>query len=284
MSGIVMMLLVLVIVAAVVVVIVQAMSENRTGEKREKEGTGKKVRDLQVDAVEMKRKKEPVREDPEVTEAKKELYQYLTQVIKKMFLYYRRGNWDTFTRVNLPSDKVMRHYDTIKKSLTTQSAEILDAYFSCVDREGTEEQKPGQIREPERLKEVFLCMVLPFYPVYYDRLDGIRYTSLLNQTMLNLFHRLTGKKFRMGYKNRYSSGVTAYRWKGDRYQVYAEDGKMLCDAVFKDGKVWEGFACLPEEGQKAGEDWQLVREGHFQEGVFTDGTLHYIYKKRCGEL
>ena len=127
-------------------------------------------------------------------------------------------------------------------------------------------------------------MVLPFYPVYYDRLDGIRYTSLLNQTMLNLFHRLTGKKFRMGYKNRYSSGVTAYRWKGDRYQVYAEDGKMLCDAVFKDGKVWEGFACLPEEGQKAGEDWQLMREGHFREGVFTDGTLHYIYKKRCGEL
>ena len=91
MSGIVMMLLVLVIVAAVVVVIVQAMSENRTGEKREKEGTGKKVRDLQVDAVEMKRKKEPVREDPEVTEAKKELYQYLTQVIKKMFFILQKG-------------------------------------------------------------------------------------------------------------------------------------------------------------------------------------------------
>ena len=67
-------------------------------------------------------------------------------------------------------------------------------------------------------------MVLPFYPVYYDKLDGIRYTSLLNQTMLNLFHRLTGKKFRLGYKNRYNSGVTAYRWEGSRYQVYAEDG------------------------------------------------------------
>ena len=46
---------------------------------------------------------------------------------------------------------------------------------------------------------------------------------------------------------------------------------MLCDAVFKDGKVWEGFACLPEEGQKAGEDWQLVREGHFRKAFSRMG-------------
>ena len=105
----------------------------------------------------------------------------------------------------------------------------------------------------------------------------------LNQTMLNLFHRLTGKKFRLGYKNRYNSGVTAYRWEGSRYQVYAEDGTRLCDAVFRDGKVWEGYACLPVEEQKD-DDWELMQAGTFRDGVFVDGTLQYIYRKKCGQI
>lgn len=232
MSGIVIIIIALVIIIAAVVVVVTAMPGKKSGEQAQSEQ--RKIKDLQVDAVEMKRKKEPVKEDPEVTAAKKELYQYLTQVIKRMFMHYRRGSWDKLTRVNLPSEGVQKHYDKIRQSLTPQAARILDAFFACIDMKGSEEKKPGEVQDGEKLKEVFLQMVLPFYPVYYDRLDGIRYTSLLNQTMLNLFHRLTGKKFRLGYKNRYNSGVTAYRWEGSRYQVYAEDGTRLCDAVFRD--------------------------------------------------
>lgn len=281
MSGIVIALLVLVIAAAVVVMVAKGYSR-KNGRGQETEGTAR-VRDLKVDAVEMKRKKEPVKEDPEVTAAKKELYQYLTQVIKKMFLQYRRGSFHTFTRMSVPSESVQKHYDKIRQSLTPQSAAILDDLFACIDMEGNEEKKPGEVRDPEKLKSVFVRMTLPFYPVYYDKLDGVRYTSLLNQTMLNLFHRLTGKKFRLGYKNRYPSGVTAYRWNGNRYQVYAQDGSMLCDAVFQDGKVWEGFARLPEEGPGE-EDWELVRAGTFREGAFVDGTLQYIYRKKCGQI
>ena len=282
MSGIVIALLVLVIAAAVVVMVAKGHSR-KNGRGQETEGTAR-VRDLKVDAVEMKRKKEPVKEDPEVTAAKKELYQYLTQVIKKMFLQYRRGCFHTFTRMNVPSESVQKHYDKIRQSLTPQSAAILDDLFACIDMEGNEEKKPGEVRDPEKLKSVFVRMTLPFYPVYYDKLDGVRYTSLLNQTMLNLFHRLTGKKFRLGYKNRYPSGVTAYRWNGNRYQVYAQDGSMLCDAVFQDGKVWEGFARLPENGQPGDKDWEMVKAGTFQEGRFVDGTLQYIYRKKCGQI
>ena len=232
--------MVIIIIALVVILAIAAaamISGKKSGEQKE-EG-GNRIRDLKVDAVEMKRKKEPVKEDPEVTAAKKDLYQYLTQVIKKMFMHYRRGTWNQLTRVNVPSGAVQKHYDRIRQSLTPQSADILDDFFSCIDSEGSEEKKPGEVRDAEKLRQVFLRMVLPFYPVYYDKLDGVRYTALLNQTMLNLFHRLTGKKFRLGYKNRYRSGVTAYRWEGSRYQVFEEDGTMLCDAVFRDGKVWD---------------------------------------------
>lgn len=123
-------------------------------------------------------------------------------------------------------------------------------------------------------------MVLPFYPVYYTYLDGIRYSSFLNQTVLNMFHRLTGKKFRMGYRNRYSTGVTAYRWEGEKYQVYDAGGRMLCDAIFREGMLWEGYGILPDDSYGE-EDWDLIREGMFHEGVFTDGKMHYVYKKRC---
>lgn len=280
MSGNVIIIIALVIII-VAVAAVMMLSRKKSGQKERKEQKG--IRDLQVDAVEMKRKKELLEEAPEVTAAKKDLYQYLTQIIKRMFMHYRRGSWDKMTRINVPSNEVQKYYDKIKKSLTPQSVSILDDFFACIDMEGSEESKPGEVKEPEALREVFQRMVLPFYPVYYDKLDGIRYTSLLNQTVLNLFHRLTGKKFRLGFKNRYHSGVTAYRWEGNRYQVYGEDGTMLCDAVFQDGNVWEGYARLPVEGQKD-DDWELVQAGTFQEGVFVDGTLQYIYKKKCGQI
>lgn len=336
MSGIVIIIIALVIIIVAVAAVVM-LSGKKSGQKEGKEQKG--IKDLQVDAVEMKRKKEPVREAPEVTAAKKELYQYLTQVIKRMFMHYRRGSWDKLTRINVPSDEVQKYYDKIRQSLTSQSVSILDDFFACIDMEGGEESRPeeeqsqpgkkdsqpeneesrpegeqsqpenkgnqpeseqsqpenkesqpeskrdrtGAVRDPEGLRKVFQRMVLPFYPVYYDKLDGIRYTSLLNQTMLNMFHRLTGKKFRLGYKNRYRSGVTAYRWEGNRYQVYMEDGTKLCDAVFQDGKVWDGYACIPVEEQKDG-DWEMIQAGTFRDGVFVDGALQYIYRKKCGQL
>lgn len=282
MSGIVIMILVIAVIVFVAFTAIKMYAEKKA-EGQDKSNTAN-VKDLQVDAVEVKRKAETIYENPELIAAKKELYQYLSQVIKKMFLHYRRGTWDAFTRVNIPSDAVMKQYDQIKQSLTPPSAQILDDFFACIVLEENEEKKVGDICNPGLLKEVFLRMVLPFYPVYFDQLDGIRHTALLNQTVLNLFHRLTGKKFRLGYKNRYASGVIAYRWSGDKYQVYAQDGTLLCDAVFRNGRVWDGYARVPLEGEDAKDDWVMVQAGTFQEGAFKDGRLQYIYRKKCGQI
>lgn len=282
MSGIVIMILVI----AILISAILAAGRMHAGKKHiQKNSAGAaNVKDLQVDAVEVKRKQEKVCENPEVVAAKKELYQYLTQVIKKMFLVYRKKSWDTCTRLQTPPDTVMEHYDTIRQSLTPQSAKILDDFFRCITLEEEEAERRGEVRDPDKLKEVFLQMVLPFYPVYVEQLDGLRYTALLNQTVLNLFHRLTGKKFRVGYKNRYPSGVIAYRWSGERYQVYDQEGTMLCDAVFRDGRVWDGFARVPAEEQETEDDWTVVQAGTFQAGVFVDGRLQYIYRKKCGQI
>ncbi len=274
--------IILVILVVVILAAVIAVTAGRRGREGQADGKQDGIRDLKVDAVEMKRKKVQ-EEDPEVAEARKELYQYLTQTVKKMFVHYRRGNWDKLTRLPVPSEKIMKHYDAIRASVTPQSAAIMDDLFGCMERTGTEETEAGTVTDPEKLRETFLHMTLPFYPVYYDRLDGVRYTALLNQTVLNLFHRLTGKKFRLGYRNRYRSGVTAYRWEGRRYQVFAEDGTMLCDAEFRNGRVWNGFArVLVQEHRE--KDWELIRAGQFREGELTDGTLQYIYRKKCGQI
>lgn len=271
MSGSIMMIALIVIV--VIVVALLAMSRGKADDKGRERG---KRGDEEGSGV-AEKKREPVREDPKVIEARKELYQYLNQMIRRMFQQYRKGNWSKLTKVGVPSDKVQKHLHKIEESLPTPAVRLLDDLFSCINLKEDGQNVPGTVTDKAKLKQVFLDMALPFYPVYYERLDGVRYTSLLNQTTLNLFHRLTGKKFRVGYKNRYSTGITAYRWEGDKYQVYTSEGEMLCDAVFRDGKVWEGYAVLPvNDGEK---NWEVMQEGMYKDGEFVDGTLHYIYTK-----
>lgn len=88
---------------------------------------------------------EPIKETPEVIEAKRELYQYLNQAIKKMFLYYRRNNWGSLSRfAPLPAD-VKKYGKEIRRSLSDEAATLLEEYFSCVETGGTEEAEPGTI-------------------------------------------------------------------------------------------------------------------------------------------
>lgn len=235
------------------------------------------------------KEKEPEKEDPAVTAAKKELYQYLNQSIKKMYQFYRKDQWEKLTVLGAPSSSVNEQYVKILGTLPAHLKKLLEDYFACIDLKGKPapegeeaavEIAPGTITDPAELKNVFLQMMLPFYPVYYKEVAELRHTSLLNQSTLELFHRLTGKKYRLGYKNRYGTGVTAFRWKKDAYQVYDRDGQLLCDAVFQNGKVWDGYAILKVDDYGEGE-WDLYRKGMWKQGEFTDGTLQYIYKKPC---
>lgn len=236
-----------------------------------------------------KKEKEPEKEDPAVTAAKKELYQYLNQSIRKMYEFYRKDQWEKLTVLGVPSPAVREQYSKILETLPDYLKKLLEGYFACLDLNGkpalegeeeTETILPGTVKQPEELKHVFQQMMLPFYPVYYKEVAELRHTSLLNQSILELFHRLTGKKFRMGYKNRYGTGVTAFRWKKNAYQVYDREGMLLCNAVFQDGRVWDGYAVLKADDYGE-EQWDLYRKGIWKQGEFTDGTLQYIYKKAC---
>ena len=274
------MIFIVILVIAVIVSLLMA-TKNIRNRFQELNQDGKNPAD--------KKEKEPEREDPAVTAAKKELYQYLNQSIKKMYQSYRKDQWENLTVLGVPSASVREQYAKILETLPNQLKKLVEDYFSCLDidgkpsGEGEEEAEmilPGTVIDPAGLKNVFLQMMLPFYPVYHKEVAELRHTSLLNQNTLELFHRLTGKKYRMGYKNRYGTGVTAFRWKKDAYQVYDRDGQLLCDAVFQNGKVWDGYAILKVEDYGDGE-WDLYRKGTWKQGEFTDGTLQYIYKKTC---
>ena len=101
----------------------------------------------------------------------------------------------------------------------------------------------GYVNDIEKLKQVFLQFMMPFYPYYYKQLSegGLRHTALLQPNTLRLFQQLTGKKFRPGYRNRYTTGVRAFEWDKNRYKVYGKDGKLLCDAIFGTDGIIEGY-------------------------------------------
>ena len=122
--------------------------------------------------------------------------------------------------------------------------------------------------------------MMPFYPYYYKQLSegGLRHTALLHPNTLRLFQQLTGKKFRPGYRNRYSTGVRAFEWEKDRYKVYRKDGKLLCDAVFGTDGITEGYG-QKKYPDKTHPDWDIVEEGNWEEGTFQSGILRYEYKK-----
>lgn len=271
------MIFIVILVAAVILSLVMAMKNIRS---RYHELDGEEKNPGQG-------KREPEKEDPAVTAAKKDLYHYLNQSIKKMYQYDRKNQWEKLTVLGVPVSSVREQYDKILASLPEHLRGLVEGYFACIDLEGrpavegeTEAIAPGTVCDHEALRKIFLKMMLPFYPVYYKEVSELRHTSLLSRETLELFHCLTGKKYRLGYKNRYGTGVTAFRWNKDVYQVFDQEGQLLCDADFRDGKVWNGYAVLKADDYEE-EQWELYRKGMWQEGKFVDGTLQYLYKKKC---
>ena len=157
---------------------------------------------------------------------------------------------------------------------------MVKEYFTCVDFREEEGKLVGYVNDIEKLKQVFLQFMMPFYPYYYKELSegGLRYTALLHPNTLRLFQQLTGKKFRPGYRNRYTTGVRAFEWDKDRYKVYGKDGRLLCDAVFDSDGIKEGYG-QKKYLDKQHPDWNIVEEGTWKEGVFQSEILRYEYKK-----
>ena len=211
---------------------------------------------------------------------KEQLYHYMTQELQNLFCVYNKEEWSQLKKLGEISQELYKEKNDIIEGLSTVTGRMVKEYFTCVDFREEEGKLVGYVNDIEKLKQVFLQFMMPFYPYYYKELSegGLRYTALLHPNTLRLFQQLTGKKFRPGYRNRYTTGVRAFEWDKDRYKVYGKDGRLLCDAVFDSDGIKEGYG-QKKYLDKQHPDWNIVEEGTWKEGVFQSGILRYEYKK-----
>ena len=211
---------------------------------------------------------------------KEQLYHYMTQELQNLFYVYNKEEWNQLKKLGEISQELYKEKNDIIEGLSTVTGRMVKEYFTCVDFREEEGKLVGYVNDIEKLKQVFLQFMMPFYPYYYKELSegGLRYTALLHPNTLRLFQKLTGKKLRPGYRNRYTTGVRAFEWDKDRYKVYGKDGRLLCDAVFGSDGIKEGYG-QKKYLDKQHPEWNIVEEGIWKEGVFQSGILRYEYKK-----
>ena len=211
---------------------------------------------------------------------KEQLYYYINHELQILFATYNKGEWNRLEKLGDMSSTLYKEKESIIEGLPSFTGTMVKEYFSCIDFKKEEEKAVCYVKDKEQLKKAFLQFMMPFYPYYYKQLSegGLRHTALLQPNTLRLFQQLTGKKFRPGYRNRYTTGVRAFEWDRNRYKVYGKDGKLLCDAIFGTDGIIEGY------GQKrytdeTHPDWNIVEEGNWKDGRFKGTILRYEYKK-----
>ena len=228
-------------------------------------------------------KSEPSRESKKSRAPKndpgRDLYRYLNQAVKTMHNYYSKDQFDDLSHLGRLPGKVHEEYNSILEGLSEDSAADLSALRAMVVLREEEDGTYVEIADREGLKKEFLNAMLPFYALYAKELykGRVRFSSLIGRDLLKLFHELTGKKFSIGFHRRYESGINAFEWNQEVYQVYDEKGHLLCDADFADGKVNNGYAEIAEPDPEY-EDWNIVKAGHFINGEFREGALRYVYR------
>lgn len=223
---------------------------------------------------EEKNKREDLKLQQEISEAGNRVYSYINGLTKQMCCRYRENEWDSFSTFEVSQSINEKDILLVKMLLKEKEKSLLDEILDCISIE------QNTVLNKEELKKVFYCMVLPFYPAYFYVFgEEIRYTAFLNRLTLNLFYQLSGKKFKVGYRNKYHNGVVAFSWDKDVYTVFDKDGKVVCKASFKNGKVYNGFGVEPIENEDL--DWKVEKVGTFKEGKFQSGELNYKYQKAC---
>ena len=210
----------------------------------------------------------------------KQLYYYINHELQTLFAAYNKGEWNRLEKLGDMSSALYKEKESIIEGLPSFTGTMVKEYFSCIDFKKEEEKAVCYVKDKEQLKKAFLQFMMPFYPYYYKQLSegGLRHTALLQPNTLRLFQQLTGKKFRPGYRNRYTTGVRAFEWDKNRYKVYGKDGKLLCDAIFGTDGIIEGYG-QKKYTDETHPDWNIVEEGNWENGTFEGGILRYEYKK-----
>ena len=211
---------------------------------------------------------------------KEQLYYYINHELQTLFAAYNKGEWNQLEKLGDMSSTLYKEKESIIEGLPSFTGTMVKEYFSCIDFKKEEEKAVCYVKDKEQLKKAFLQFMMPFYPYYYKQLSegGLRHTALLQPNTLRLFQQLTGKKFRPGYRNRYTTGVRAFEWDKNRYKVYGKDGKLLCDAIFGTDGIIEGYG-QKKYTDETHPDWNIVEEGNWENGIFEGGILRYEYKR-----
>lgn len=211
---------------------------------------------------------------------KEQLYYYINHELQTLFATYNKGEWNQLEKLGDMSSTLYKEKESIIEGLPSFTGTMVKEYFSCIDFKKEEEKAVCYVKDKEQLKKAFLQFMMPFYPYYYKQLSegGLRHTALLQPNTLRLFQQLTGKKFRPGYRNRYTTGVRAFEWDKNRYKVYGKDGKLLCDAIFGTDGIIEGYG-QKKYTDETHPDWNIVEEGNWENGIFEGGILRYEYKR-----
>lgn len=211
---------------------------------------------------------------------KEQLHYYINHELQTLFAAYNKGEWNNLQKLGGMSPALYKEKENIIEGLPSFTGTMVKEYFSCIDFKEEENKVVGYVKDKEQLKKAFLQFMMPFYPYYYRQLSegGLRHTALLHPNTLRLFQQLTGKKFRPGYRNRYSTGIRAFEWDKDCYKVYGKDGKLLCDAVFSADGITDGYG-QKKYSDKGHPDWDIVEEGNWKNGEFQGNLLRYEYKK-----
>ncbi len=269
--GIVGAILLLVLIVAFFVIYRKKQEERRIEEERQRKIAEEEERQRQIKLEEEARKAARKAE----IEAGKELYHYLNQSMKTMFHHYCKGNWEELKTLGSPELGDRDAAGRCLEKLSSGNRKIMNRFFSCIDvNDGY--MGSGDVTDPDGLRKFFERMMLPFFPVYYNEFsDGPRYISFLNQKILKVYTQLSGKRFRLGYKNRYPNGQVAFEWTDDIYRVFRSDGKKLCEASFADGKVRDGYALIK---QSEDPDWTVYISGEWRDGVLIREDTQYRYK------
>lgn len=267
------------IIAVIVIAVAFLLYKKNAEEKRAEEERLRKIAEeeerqrqivLEIEAKKAARKAE--------IEAGKEIYHYLNQSIKTMFYHYRTEQWDNLDSLGAMELKDCDAAVRCISKLSSSSKALVNRFFSCLDFDQNLSGE-GKVVNAQELKKVFEDVMLPFFPLYYKEFSsGPRYISFLNQQILKVFTQLSGKKFRLGYKNRYQNGQIAFEWTDQIYRVFDMNGKKLCEASFENKKVKDGFAIIKDDSQ-ASDLWKIYKKGTWKNGNLIDEDIHYVYTR-----
>ncbi len=221
----------------------------------------------------------PVRTEKE--EAASEIYDCINKGLRLVSNSWVQGELGQLKELGSLSLSVDKYYEEILQGLQDRQKQILSSFRDAVCFEKQEDRIRVGAGEDTDLEQLLFDSMMPFYPYYGKELhkEGIRYGSILSKDVLDLFHQLTGRKFRMGFHRRYRNGLDSFDWKDNHYTVRNPEGNLLCDADFEDGKMVRGFARLPAE--ETGDDgWQIYKEGIWEDGSLKEGRICYHYQKK----